>query len=84
MLLALIAMFTQMHIFWIGGLLLALVDLPDFGTPLKRIAGATEKITGVEPREAEHQTPTSTNIDQRTDDKIGHSISTHCGHENQK
>jgi len=83
MLLALIAMFTQMHIFWIGGLLLALVDLPDFGTPLKRIAGATEKITGVEPREAEHQTPTSTSIDQRTDDKIGHSIQ-RCGHESQK
>src|SRR5262245_62354671 len=41
--LALIAMFTHMHIFWIAGLLLALVDLPDFGTPLKRIAGATEK-----------------------------------------
>lgn len=42
--LGLIAMFTHMHIFWIAGLLLALVDLPDFSTPLKRIAGATEKI----------------------------------------
>jgi hypothetical protein len=43
--LGLIAMFTHMHIFWIAGLLLALVDLPDFGTPLKRIAQATEKLT---------------------------------------
>ena len=42
--LGLIAMFTHMHIFWIAGLLLALVDLPDFSTPLKRIAGSTEKI----------------------------------------
>jgi hypothetical protein len=42
--LALIAMFTHMHIFWIAGLLLAMVDLPDFGTPLKRIAASTEKI----------------------------------------
>jgi hypothetical protein len=42
--LGLIAMFTHMHIFWIAGLLLALIDLPDFSTPLKRIAGSTEKI----------------------------------------
>ena len=29
--LGLIALFTHMHIFWVAGLLLALVDLPDFG-----------------------------------------------------
>ncbi len=32
--LGLISLFTHMHIFWIAGLLLALVDLPDFSTPL--------------------------------------------------
>lgn len=42
--LGLVAMFTHMHIFWIAGLLLALIDLPDFSTPLRRIAGASEKI----------------------------------------
>lgn len=42
--LALISLFTHMHIFWIVGLLLALVDLPDFSTPLSRIAGSVEKI----------------------------------------
>jgi hypothetical protein len=42
--LGLISLFTHMHIFWIAGLLLALVDLPDFGTPLSRIAGSVEKI----------------------------------------
>lgn len=42
--LGLLAMFTHMHIFWIAGLLLAVVDIPDFSTPLNRIAGATEKI----------------------------------------
>ena len=47
--LCLIALFTHMHIFWIAGLILAFIDLPDFGTPLRRIAGATEKIAGVEP-----------------------------------
>ena len=47
--LGLISLFTHMHIFWIAGLLLALIDLPDFGTPLTRIATSAEKIAGIEP-----------------------------------
>jgi hypothetical protein len=50
--LGLISLFTHMHIFWIAGLLLALIDLPDFGTPLTRIATSAEKIAGIEPSEA--------------------------------
>jgi hypothetical protein len=42
--LGLISLFTHMHIFWIAGLLLALVDLPDFSTPLTSIAGSVERI----------------------------------------
>jgi hypothetical protein len=42
--LGLISLFTHIQIFWIAGLLLALVDLPDFSTPLTRIAGSVEKI----------------------------------------
>jgi hypothetical protein len=49
--LGLLALFTHMHIFWVMGLLLALIDLPDFGTPLNRIAGSTEKIAGLKPGE---------------------------------
>jgi hypothetical protein len=49
--LGLLALFTHMHIFWVAGLLLALVDLPDFGTPLNRIAGSTEKLAGLKPGE---------------------------------
>jgi hypothetical protein len=49
--LALLAMFTHMHIFWIAGLLLALIDFPDFSGLLKRIAGSTEKIATKEGRE---------------------------------
>ena len=40
--LGLLALFTHMHIFWVAGLLLALIDLPDFGTaapPDGRVAG---------------------------------------------
>jgi hypothetical protein len=47
--LGLISLFTHMHIFWIAGLLLAVVDLPDFGHSLNRIAGSAEKIAGVPP-----------------------------------
>jgi hypothetical protein len=46
--LGLIALFTHVHIFWIAGLLLALIDLPDFSTPLSRIAGSVEKIADSE------------------------------------
>jgi hypothetical protein len=45
--LGLIALFTHMHIFWIAGLLLALIDVPDFGTSLGRIAQSTEKMAGI-------------------------------------
>ena len=47
--LCLIALFTHMHIFWIIGLLLAVIDIPDFGTPLRSIAGSVEKIAGDRP-----------------------------------
>jgi hypothetical protein len=42
--LGLIALFTHMHIFWIIGLILAVIDIPDFGTSLGRIATSAEKI----------------------------------------
>ena len=42
--LGLLALFTHTHLFWIAALLLALIDLPDFGTPLRSIAGSVEKI----------------------------------------
>ena len=51
--LGLIALFTHMHIFWIAGLLLALIEFPDFGTPLGRIASSAEKIAGIEPEASE-------------------------------
>ena len=44
--LGLLSLFTHIHIFWVAGLLLAMIDLPDFGTPLRSIAGSVEKIAG--------------------------------------
>ena len=40
--LGLLALFTHIHLLWIAALLLALVDLPDFGTPLRSIADVVE------------------------------------------
>jgi len=61
--LGLISLFTHMHIFWIVGLLLALVDLPDFGTPLSRIAGSVEKIADNE-NPADKPSPDDTAVAQ--------------------
>jgi hypothetical protein len=47
--LGLIALFTHQHVFWIAALLLAMIDLPDFGTPLKSIASSLEKMAGPQP-----------------------------------
>lgn len=42
--LALIALFTHNHAFWIAGLLLALIPMPDFMSPLRSMAGALNRI----------------------------------------
>jgi hypothetical protein len=55
--LGLLALFTHMHIFWVAGLLLALIDLPDFGNPLRRMAGSLEKIAGIPPGEGAGEAP---------------------------
>jgi hypothetical protein len=47
--LGLLALFTHVHLFWIAALLLAMIDLPDFSTPLRSIAGSVEKIAGTPP-----------------------------------
>ena len=44
--LGLLALFTHNHLFWVIGLFLAMIDLPDFTTPLRRIAGSVEKMAG--------------------------------------
>jgi hypothetical protein len=49
--LGLLALFTHIHAFWVAGLILALVDIPDWGTPLRRIAGSVEKLAGIAPGE---------------------------------
>jgi hypothetical protein len=44
--LCLLALLTHNHVFWIAGLLLALVELPDFSTPVNSIAVSLERLSG--------------------------------------
>jgi hypothetical protein len=55
--LGLLALFTHIHLFWVAGLLLALIDIPDFGGSLSRIAGSTEKLAGFGPGEGNVELP---------------------------
>jgi len=61
--LGLISLFTHMHIFWVAGLLLAMIDLPDFGTPMASIAHSVERIAN-----ASHGEP-GDQADTRDDDR---------------
>jgi hypothetical protein len=58
--LCLLALFTHIHLFWVAGLLLALIDIPDFGGSLSRIAGSTEKLAGFGPGEGAVEVPHET------------------------
>jgi multisubunit Na+/H+ antiporter MnhF subunit len=47
--LCLLSLLTHIHAFWVVGLLLALIDIPDFSGWLNRMAGAVERIAGPKP-----------------------------------
>ncbi|QRM35199.1 hypothetical protein [Microvirga sp. VF16] len=55
--LGLLALFTHIQIFWVAGLLLALIDIPDFGNPLRRIAGSLERIASIPPGQGGNDVP---------------------------
>jgi hypothetical protein len=55
--LGLLALFTHIHLFWVAGLLLALIELPDFSTPLRSLARSVEKIADVPPADSVMQPP---------------------------
>jgi hypothetical protein len=70
--LGLLALFTHIHLFWVAGLILAMIDLPDFGTPLRRIAGSAEKLAGLPPGEGDTQQ------DRRADQPAEHGEINHA------
>ena len=79
--LGLLALFTHMHIFWVLGLLLALIDLPDLGSFLGRIAGSVEKIAGIkQPEEAgEARAPEIVSGSKRSGEISAMASETHAG-----
>jgi hypothetical protein len=72
--LGLLALFTHIHLFWIAALLLALIDLPDFGTPLRSIAGSVEKIAdsaeGGAKQEATDEESTAEAVSDKTEPSL--------------
>ena len=68
--LCLLALFTHNHLFWVIGLFLAMIDLPDFGTPLRRIAGSVEKIAGLPPGEEAAETANT----EKTSEGAAHAV----------
>jgi hypothetical protein len=62
--LGLLALFTHNHLFWVIGLFLAMIDLPDFSTPLHKIAGSVEKMAGVAPEQDPTEPPNEAVVTQ--------------------
>lgn len=57
MVLALLALFTHNNIFWVAALILALLKLPDFLTPINSISESLKKLT----KDQEDAAPAVTN-----------------------
>lgn len=55
--LGLISLLTHNNIFWIAALILALIDLPDFSSPLAAIARSLERIAGKEDKPVAAEPP---------------------------
>ena len=55
--LALIALFTHQNIFWLAALILAMIDFPDFGTPLNSMATSMEKLASRLPEPPPPESP---------------------------
>jgi hypothetical protein len=55
--LGLLALFTHIHLFWVIGLLLALIDIPDFGGSFGRMARSLERIAGLPDSEEDARKP---------------------------
>jgi multisubunit Na+/H+ antiporter MnhF subunit len=60
--LALLALFTHNHIFWIAALLLALVKFPNFSAPLASMAQSLEKMAGRASAEGAMSSPRGTEV----------------------
>jgi hypothetical protein len=58
-LLCLLALLTHQHLFWFIAIILAFIDIPDFLTPVNRIARSVESMAGQEAGEKPADVPDS-------------------------
>ena len=58
MVLALLALFTHNNVFWVAALILALLKLPDFLTPINSISESLKKLTPKQTDEESAAAPT--------------------------
>jgi hypothetical protein len=58
-LLCLLALLTHQHLFWFVAIILAFIDIPDFLTPVNRIASSVESMAGQEAGEKPGDVSTS-------------------------
>jgi hypothetical protein len=74
--LCLIALFTHIHAFWIAALLLALIDMPDFGGWMGRIADGVEQIAGKNSAEISADSPLEADqTEAKPSDRADHALS---------
>ena len=73
--LGLLALFTHIHLFWVLGLLLALIDIPDFGSYLGRIAGSVERMAEARPPEDTGETRSAELVAGKRSETAGLAVS---------
>jgi hypothetical protein len=73
--LALLALFTHEHLFWIAALLLAFVQLPDFSTPVASMAESLEKLSrredGLSEKPVEDRRRGEAEVDRHPEEEAG-------------
>jgi hypothetical protein len=67
-LLCLLALLTHEHLFWFIAIILAFIDIPDFLTPVNRIASSVAAMAGQEAGEKPADVSTSTSPEAATAD----------------
>ena len=65
-LLCLLALLTHEHLFWFAAIVLAFIDIPDFLTPVNRIARSVETMAGEEVGDKPKDLPASASPDAAT------------------
>lgn len=70
--LCLLSLFTHQHIFWVAGLLLAYIEIPNFSHPLRSMAHSLERISGKAPDKADPDVQVSSNTESEKNGESEH------------